>query len=56
MPTVLLLVLTGLTIVLMAVFVFGPQITPIPAGKVAAFLALSAGSLRGNGILGSFRI
>jgi hypothetical protein len=56
MPTLLPLVLTGLTIALIAAFVFGPQITPTPAGNIAAFLALSAGSVRGNGSLRSFRI
>jgi hypothetical protein len=56
MPTLLLLVLIGLTIALIAVFVFRPQITQTLDGKIAAFLALSARSLRGNGSLRSFRI
>jgi hypothetical protein len=53
MPTLLLLVLIGLTISLIAVFVFRPQITQTLAGKIAAFLALSARCLRGNGSLRS---
>jgi hypothetical protein len=56
MSTVLLLVLIGLTIALIAVFVFRRQITQTLAGKIAAFLALSARSLHGNGSLRSFRI
>ena len=56
MPTLLLLILIGLTIALIAVFVFRPQITQTLAGKIAAFLALAARSLRGNGSLRSFRI
>jgi hypothetical protein len=39
MPTLLLLVLIGLTISLIAVFVFRPQITQTLAGKIAAFPA-----------------
>src|SRR5438874_9074499 len=42
MPTLLLLVLIGMTIALIAVFVFRPQITQTQAGKIAAFLALFA--------------
>ena len=57
MPTVLLVVLIGLTIALIAVFVFRPQITQTLAGKIAAFLPyLPRPSLRGNGGLRSFRI
>jgi hypothetical protein len=56
MPTLLLLVLIELTIAVIAVFVFRPQITPTLAGKIAAFLALSGSSLRENGSLRSFWI
>src|SRR5215470_12679111 len=42
MPTLLLLVLIGLTIALIAVFIYRPQITQTLAGKIAAFLALFA--------------
>jgi len=55
MPALLPLVLIGLTIALIAVFVFRP-LTQTLAGKIAAFLTLSARSLRGNGSLRSFRI
>jgi hypothetical protein len=49
MPTLLLLVVTGLTIALIAVFVFRPQITQTLDGKIAAFLALSAVLCAGMG-------
>jgi hypothetical protein len=42
MPTALPIFLIGLTIALIAVFVFRPQITQTLAGKIAAFLALFA--------------
>ena len=42
MPTPLPVILIGLTIALIAVFVFRPQITQTLAGKIAAFLALFA--------------
>ena len=42
MPTPLPVILIGLTIALIAVFVFRPQITQTLAGKMAAFLALFA--------------
>jgi cytochrome c-type protein NapC len=42
MPILLLLVLIGLTVALIAVFVFRPQTTETQAGKISAFLALFA--------------
>src|SRR6266567_1165968 len=42
MPTVLILLLIALSVALVAVFVFRPQITATRGGKMAAFLALFA--------------
>ena len=42
MPTALPIALIGLTVALIAVFIFRPQITQTLAGKIAAFLALFA--------------
>jgi hypothetical protein len=46
MLTLSLFVLIGLTVALIAVFVFRPQITQTPAGKIAKALKRTEGATR----------